>query len=1329
GYFKLLNPASETILGYSPAEILDRRAIDFVHPDGREAMLTEIASIAAGNSSVYFENRWRCRDGSYKWLAWTANSYSAGESIYATARDITNIKNTQKSLQETCDLLSSAIESADDPIFVKDLQGRYLIVNSKTASVFNTEKSEILGKNDLELLPTEIADLFMENDRRIVANGVGETVEELLLEQGQLETYLSRKNPLRDRSGKIIGICGIARNISDRKIAEAQLWKQKEFLRSIYDGVNYMIFVVDIGEDGEFRYVGWNPAAELTSGISSEQICGKTPAEIFPEILADFFQERLSACAAAGRSIFHEETTLNYDGKETWLMTTLTPLRDASGKIYRIVGSSTDITERKQAEAQLREQEEFLNSIYNGVSQVIFVVDVASDGEFRYAGWNAATEASTGISSSYIKGKTPEEVFPPEVAADFRQRYVDCLSAGGSISYENGGVFNGVESWFVVTLTPLRGASGKIYRMIGNSTDITQRKQAEAALQESQRFVQKIADATPNVLYLYDDIEQRNVYINREITAILGYSSEEIQAMGSNALPSMIHPDDLAKIPQYWQQLEDAPDGEVIEWEYRVRNKQGALRWLLSREIVFSRTESGKIKQRLGTATDVTERKIAEQALAEQLKLSIFTADVGISLTQNQTLRVILQKCCNAVVRHLDAAFARIWILNDEENLLELQASAGMYVHLNGAHSRVPLGELKIGLIAKERTPYLTNEVLKDDRIGEKEWALREGIVAFAGYPLIVDDRLVGVIAMFARKRLNESTLIALGSVADTIALGIKRKQTEEALVQQQQTLRGIIDNAPIWVWMTNLSGRMLLVNKTFCEDVAIRESRFLAASHYSDVLGTEASAGCMASDVKAWSQNTPSYAEEVWQLADGNKHYFETIKTQIKDASGNSIGLIGLGLDVTEQKEAQRKLQESEARFRKLAQQEALVNHLASNIRQSLEFDTILATTVQQIREFMQLDRCVFIWYLPEASPPAWNITYEAKNADLPSLLGLYPFELTGSHAERIAHLEIVSIDDTEILTDPVERNFFTSIGIKSLLNIPVQTHSGKVGAISCGNCSQLRGWKEEEKELLMTVANQLAIAINQAELYEKSRLAAAEAKAAAMQQKLLNQLASQIRASLDFDTILATTVQQVRELLQLDRCLFIWYLPDAAPPAWNIVHESKNDKLPSHLGYYTADLTGILPQKISNSEVYQVDDVAALICPAEREFFLQVGYKSVLDLPVKSAGGLIGVLACVCSSQVHRWTVDEVELLVAIGNQLAIAIDQAELYTKSLDSARMAREQAAQIEAALSELQQAQTKLVQAEKMSSLGQMVAGIAHEINNPVSFIFGNLTYT
>ena len=84
-------------------------------------------------------------------------------------------------------------------------------------------------------------------------------------------------------------------------------------------------------------------------------------------------------------------------------------------------------------------------------------------------------------------------------------------------------------------------------------------------------------------------------------------------------------------------------------------------------------------------------------------------------------------------------------------DVLELQASAGLYTHLDGPHSRVPVGQYKIGLIAQERKPHLTNTVVGDPRVSDQEWAQREGMVAFAGYPLIVEDRLVGVMAMFAR--------------------------------------------------------------------------------------------------------------------------------------------------------------------------------------------------------------------------------------------------------------------------------------------------------------------------------------------------------------------------------------------------------------------------------------------------------------------------------------------------------------------------------------------------------------------------------------------------
>src|SRR5213079_1727782 len=148
------------------------------------------------------------------------------------------------------------------------------------------------------------------------------------------------------------------------------------------------------------------------------------------------------------------------------------------------------------------------------------------------------------------------------------------------------------------------------------------------------------------------------------------------------------------------------------------------------------------------------------------------------------------QLCVEAVVRHLDVAFARIWTLDDATSTLELQASAGMYTHIDGPHSRVRLGEYKIGVIAQERRPHLTNQVVGDPQVQDQEWAQREGMVAFAGYPLVVQERVLGVMAMFARHALSEFVPKALASVASAVAVGVERKRAEEALRQSEERLR-----------------------------------------------------------------------------------------------------------------------------------------------------------------------------------------------------------------------------------------------------------------------------------------------------------------------------------------------------------------------------------------------------------------------------------------------------------------------------------------------------------------------------------------------------------
>jgi signal transduction histidine kinase/CheY-like chemotaxis protein len=178
----------------------------------------------------------------------------------------------------------------------------------------------------------------------------------------------------------------------------------------------------------------------------------------------------------------------------------------------------------------------------------------------------------------------------------------------------------------------------------------------------------------------------------------------------------------------------------------------------------------------------VTGRKHAEEKVRQGVRELKFRADVGAALSKPVSTPEMLQECAEAIVRRLDAVFARIWTSNRQETMLELQASAGTYTRLNGTYGRIHFGDLKVGRIASEKKPHLTNDVLTDPRIRDKEWARSCGMVSFAGYPLVVEQRTVGVMAMFARHPLSDDTLDTLAAVADAIAQGIERKRAEAEL-------------------------------------------------------------------------------------------------------------------------------------------------------------------------------------------------------------------------------------------------------------------------------------------------------------------------------------------------------------------------------------------------------------------------------------------------------------------------------------------------------------------------------------------------------------------
>lgn len=225
--------------------------------------------------------------------------------------------------------------------------------------------------------------------------------------------------------------------------------------------------------------------------------------------------------------------------------------------------------------------------------------------------------------------------------------------------------------------------------------------------------------------------------------------------------------------------------------EEALRGKEAALREShleLERRVEERTVDLMKANEQL--KQEIEERRKAEEDLAERIRLEALRGEVGVALARGDNLRSLLQPCAEALIEHLGATFARIWTYNEGEKILELQASAGLYTRVDGSHSRVAMGESKVGIIAQECQPLITNAVIGDPQIIDQEWAERTGMVAFAGYPLIFANELVGVMAMFGAEAFGEFTLNALASVADQIALGIQRQRAEEALRKSGEELK-----------------------------------------------------------------------------------------------------------------------------------------------------------------------------------------------------------------------------------------------------------------------------------------------------------------------------------------------------------------------------------------------------------------------------------------------------------------------------------------------------------------------------------------------------------
>ncbi len=310
--------------------------------------------------------------------------------------------------------------------------------------------------------------------------------------------------------------------------------------------------------------------------------------------------------------------------------------------------------------------------------------------------------------------------------------------------------------------------------------DVTARARAEEALRASEERFRSVTQSAHDAIISIDSAGAILSW-NAGATAIFGYAEHE--ALGQ-PLTLIIPPRYHAAHARGVARLVGGGAPHVIgrPVELQGRRKDGTdvpvelslATWTTTDGTFFS-----------GIIRDITERKRAEDARRRHARALALRAEVSAALSESTTLRAMLHRCSEATIRHLDAALTRIWLLDERENVLHLQACAGLSTALDGPDARVPVGQQRTGLIAQERRPYLTDDLWSDPHLGANAWMTQQGLVAYAGYPLLVAERVVGVLALCARQPLAADTLDALAAIVDAIAQGIERRRAAEALRHQ----------------------------------------------------------------------------------------------------------------------------------------------------------------------------------------------------------------------------------------------------------------------------------------------------------------------------------------------------------------------------------------------------------------------------------------------------------------------------------------------------------------------------------------------------------------
>ena len=503
------NERAVELLGYSAEELRKLSFADLsanAPPYTQQEAMNLLARAREGGAPT-FEWHARKRGGSLLWLEISLRRAEIGGTPYilVLARDITARKQADAALQESEERLRAFVDNAKAIVWIKDLDGRFLMVNRHTEETLGRSRDQLLGRTVAEIFPQSEA--FSGNDRKVLLAGTALAFDETFLFADGQHTFYSVKFPLRDAAGRIYALGAICTDITERQGAEDQLERERTFLRSLIQTIPDLVWL----KDQEGTYLTCNPQFERFFGAKEADIVGKTDYDFVDKELADFFRHNDREAIAAGKPRVNEEwITYATDGQRGLLEVIKTPMVDENGKLAGVLGVGRDITAHRQAEDAVRKSEQRYRSLFDnmleGFAYCRMIYEDDKPADFVYLEVNAAFERLTGLRD--VAGKKVSEVIPGIRASnpELFETYGRIARTGRPERFET--YVEPLKIWFSLAVY---GAGEDCFVAVFDN--ITERKAAEAQIE----FLAYHDHLTrlPNRLLAKDRFEQAAAHAER----------------------------------------------------------------------------------------------------------------------------------------------------------------------------------------------------------------------------------------------------------------------------------------------------------------------------------------------------------------------------------------------------------------------------------------------------------------------------------------------------------------------------------------------------------------------------------------------------------------------------------------------------------------------------------------------------------------------------------------------------------------------------------------------------------------------------------------------